>query len=80
MSPCASRPEGHGLNADTVLVVSPDNINPGATTSRDRQLAPTVADPLHYDSFMHAEEFIRVSSERPATYLPAAIRLCLPGG
>ena len=45
-------PEGHGLDANTVLVVSMDNINPETTTFRDRQPAPAVGDPLHYDSFI----------------------------
>ena len=45
-------PEGHGLDANTVLVVSMDNINPETTTFRDSQPAPAVGDPLHYDSFI----------------------------
>ena len=45
-------PDGHGLDANTVLVVSMDNITPETTAFRDSQPAPTVGDPLHYDSFI----------------------------
>lgn len=45
-------PRGRGLDANTVLVVSMDNINPATTTFRDRPPAPAVGDPLHYDSFI----------------------------
>ena len=45
-------PRGRGLDANTVLVVSMDNINPATTNFRDSPPAPAVGDPLHYDSFI----------------------------
>ena len=50
--PIRGGPDERGLDANTVLVVSMDNINLETTAFVDRQPAPTVGDPLHYDSFI----------------------------
>lgn len=47
-----SGPSGHGLDASTALVLSMDNVDLEATTFVEAAPAPTVGDPLHYDSFI----------------------------
>ena len=43
---------GHGLDAGTALVLSMDNLDFESTAFVDTDPAPTVEDPLHYDSFI----------------------------
>ena len=43
---------GHGLDAGTALVLSMDNLDFESTAFVDTDPAPTVGDPLHYDSFI----------------------------
>ena len=46
------RPAGHGLDAKSALVVSMDNLDLESTVFLADDPAPTVGDPLHYDSFI----------------------------
>ena len=45
-------PIGNGLDANTALVVSMNNEDLESTQFLDRHPAPSVGDPLHYDSFI----------------------------
>ena len=45
-------PTGRGLDANTALVVSMNNLDLESTVFLDNDPAPTVGDPLHYDSFI----------------------------
>jgi hypothetical protein len=43
---------GYGLDAKAALVVLMDNVDLPATAYGDRKPAPSIGDPLHYDSFL----------------------------
>ena len=43
---------GHGLDANTAIVLSMDNIDYETTAFFETNPAPSVGDPLHYDSFV----------------------------
>jgi hypothetical protein len=45
-------PTGHGLDAKCVIVISDDNINFAAATYFEKQPAPQIGDPMHYDAFI----------------------------
>ena len=42
-----------GLDANTVIIVEHDNVDPTKTALVTSQPAPQTGDPLHYDSFLH---------------------------
>lgn len=54
MRAVASRggPEGRGIDAGCVIVVSHDNIDSASTHYVTAPPAPQIGDPLHYDAFI----------------------------